>query len=439
MTNLTDPELESQKKRPPYIPHPEIRDTVPNVSLYSVLYKLPDYFYSTATTTSASMLDRQLSATADFFDRCVPNQPGFSSSVAAVTILPDSAQVAKAWRKWYACASKLRRLRFIRSRIRLLEHQSQHSSSQQPTQPQQPTQSGNDTIQSASIATATSHSNLQTLPTTRGEQENEPEISNINNTQFHPIDTTSNYNNFPSNGSPITTPRSLSPRHPQRSVLSTVEEFEDLSSEARDMSFLSRSSQNTQDVESIGKDTASTKEHENILHVATDEELPDFASCLDQGLEAQNSGTPGSQMAQASLSASESTSTSSSPSREKEETPITSPTVPLCRESNLLYSGSFESNTHASWIPSISTATSDDDASSSPLFGHSTSTTTGKPPFTPLLSNPQRYASIDYRRSPDTVGHAEEAKLDLFLSDEGMEQVRHVEGMVDMVPQYWIR
>jgi len=47
----------------------------------------------------------------------VPPQPGFSSSVAAVTILPDAPKLAKAWRTWYKHVGLLRRLRFIRSLI----------------------------------------------------------------------------------------------------------------------------------------------------------------------------------------------------------------------------------------------------------------------------------------------------------------------------------
>lgn len=47
----------------------------------------------------------------------MPNQPGFSSSVAAVTILPDAQKLAKAWRAWYKHAAMLRRLRFIRRLI----------------------------------------------------------------------------------------------------------------------------------------------------------------------------------------------------------------------------------------------------------------------------------------------------------------------------------
>ena len=52
-----------------------------------------------------------------FFDQCIPNQPGFSSCVAAVTILPDAPKLAKAWRTWYKHVGLLRRLRFIRGLI----------------------------------------------------------------------------------------------------------------------------------------------------------------------------------------------------------------------------------------------------------------------------------------------------------------------------------
>jgi hypothetical protein len=38
--------------------------------------------------------------------------------VAALTILPDVRQVSIAWKKWFKCASKLRRLRFIRKQLR---------------------------------------------------------------------------------------------------------------------------------------------------------------------------------------------------------------------------------------------------------------------------------------------------------------------------------
>ena len=118
--------------REPWIPHPEQRDTVPNVSLYSILVgglpSLPDQaadsFDAEATIqfSKRESIDWQLSLTTTFFDHCVPNQPGFSSSVAAVTIIPSAMDLSVAWRKWYAAAAKLRRLRFIREQIALRRH-----------------------------------------------------------------------------------------------------------------------------------------------------------------------------------------------------------------------------------------------------------------------------------------------------------------------------
>jgi hypothetical protein len=61
-----------------------------------------------------TQLERQIVATTNFFDECVPAQPGFSSSVAAVTIIPHAARVAKVWMKWYKIETKLRRLRYIK-------------------------------------------------------------------------------------------------------------------------------------------------------------------------------------------------------------------------------------------------------------------------------------------------------------------------------------
>eukprot|EP00586_Coscinodiscus_wailesii_P007726 CAMPEP_0172520824 /NCGR_PEP_ID=MMETSP1066-20121228/292223_1 /TAXON_ID=671091 /ORGANISM="Coscinodiscus wailesii, Strain CCMP2513" /LENGTH=1048 /DNA_ID=CAMNT_0013303637 /DNA_START=568 /DNA_END=3711 /DNA_ORIENTATION=- len=114
----------SRKSRDPWIPHPEQRDTVPNIELYSVLVGgLPVLPSDCADQEQMKSLgkrygiDWQMLVTAAFFDHCVPNQPGFSSSVAAVTILPAAPALAKAWRRWYKAAAALRRLRFIRSII----------------------------------------------------------------------------------------------------------------------------------------------------------------------------------------------------------------------------------------------------------------------------------------------------------------------------------
>jgi hypothetical protein len=114
----TDPEDPFQKIRPPYLPHPEMRETIPNVCLHSALYKLPSNLDTNFDDTSEkSLLERQLAAGVEFFDQCVPNQPGFTSSIAAITMVPDAQKATKVWGKWYACGSKMRRLRYIKSHL----------------------------------------------------------------------------------------------------------------------------------------------------------------------------------------------------------------------------------------------------------------------------------------------------------------------------------
>ena len=101
---------------PPYLTHPEIRETPPSIGLYSVLYQLPNSMV-TYDTDGAKPLERQLVATKKFFDEIVPPQPGFSSSVAAVTMLPKAELVAKTWNKWSVCERKLQTLRHIRKKL----------------------------------------------------------------------------------------------------------------------------------------------------------------------------------------------------------------------------------------------------------------------------------------------------------------------------------
>lgn len=99
-----------------HLTHPEIRETPPSIGLYSVLYQLPNCMV-TYDTYGATSLERQLVATTRFFDEVVPPQPGFSSSVVAVTMIPKAKLVAKAQRKWKVVEMKLQTLRYIRKLI----------------------------------------------------------------------------------------------------------------------------------------------------------------------------------------------------------------------------------------------------------------------------------------------------------------------------------
>jgi hypothetical protein len=111
---LTSNQDEFQETRPPWLPHPELRETIPNVAMYSVLFQLPERLDESSRRKFLTKLDWQLALATDYFDDIVPNQPGYSSSVAAVTILPDAANLSVAWAKWNACAAKLRRFRYIK-------------------------------------------------------------------------------------------------------------------------------------------------------------------------------------------------------------------------------------------------------------------------------------------------------------------------------------
>ena len=99
-----------QRELPTFLPDAELRDTVPPVALYSALYKMP-------LSDRVLSKEQQIKETIDMFDKCIPSPPGFSSSVAVVTVLPDPSLVTNAWRKWGRCATLTRRLKFIQSLI----------------------------------------------------------------------------------------------------------------------------------------------------------------------------------------------------------------------------------------------------------------------------------------------------------------------------------
>ena len=99
--------------RPEWRPHPEIRETPPSIGIFSVLYQLPKSLV-TFDTDGATTLERQLVATTNFFNEIIRPDPGFSSSVAAVTVVPNAKLVDRARSRWNACARKLQKLRYIR-------------------------------------------------------------------------------------------------------------------------------------------------------------------------------------------------------------------------------------------------------------------------------------------------------------------------------------
>ena len=116
-----DPEDPFQKIRPPFLPHPEMRETVPNISLHSALFKLPNNLCtkSGAHEDDKCLMDRQLEAAAVFFDQCIPPQKGYTSSIVAVTLVPDAKKLTKVWGRWYVLGNILRRIRYIKKHLEI--------------------------------------------------------------------------------------------------------------------------------------------------------------------------------------------------------------------------------------------------------------------------------------------------------------------------------
>eukprot|EP00531_Pseudo-nitzschia_arenysensis_P017328 CAMPEP_0116148558 /NCGR_PEP_ID=MMETSP0329-20121206/18442_1 /TAXON_ID=697910 /ORGANISM="Pseudo-nitzschia arenysensis, Strain B593" /LENGTH=1181 /DNA_ID=CAMNT_0003644741 /DNA_START=112 /DNA_END=3657 /DNA_ORIENTATION=- len=116
-----DPEDPFQRVRPPFLPHPEMRETIPNVSLHSALYKLPSSLCAdyNPNTDDKSLLERQLEAAAIFFDQCIPAQHGFTSSIVAVTMVPDAKKLTKVWGKWYILGNQMRKIKHLQRTLKI--------------------------------------------------------------------------------------------------------------------------------------------------------------------------------------------------------------------------------------------------------------------------------------------------------------------------------
>mmetsp|Transcript_24447 Transcript_24447/g.67563 ORF Transcript_24447/g.67563 Transcript_24447/m.67563 type:complete len:1179 (+) Transcript_24447:381-3917(+) len=132
----TSTEGKTERILPPFLTHPSIRETPPSVGLYSALYRLPNSMI-TYGTDGATQVERQLVATTEFFEDVVPAMPGFDSSVAAVTVIPNGKLVAKVWNCWTACAKKLHTLRLIRKFIAAKESESASPTKQKNLLPPQ--------------------------------------------------------------------------------------------------------------------------------------------------------------------------------------------------------------------------------------------------------------------------------------------------------------
>jgi len=78
---------------------------------------------STDGTTEAVLTRRdcvqwQLQFLIYLLEHALPQEPGYTSPIAAITMIPSAQDVGTVWRKWYTAAAKVRRLQFIQQQIR---------------------------------------------------------------------------------------------------------------------------------------------------------------------------------------------------------------------------------------------------------------------------------------------------------------------------------
>ena len=118
----------SNPDRDPWIPHPEQPDTPPNVEPYSILLgHLPilmlngdndeENLQSPQQPPPPTQIQFQLKCVKDCLEDIIPSEPGYSSPIVAVSILPCAVQVGLVWRKWYTTLTHQRRLKYIRDCI----------------------------------------------------------------------------------------------------------------------------------------------------------------------------------------------------------------------------------------------------------------------------------------------------------------------------------
>jgi len=144
------------KDREAWIPHPEQPDTVPNIDPYSVLigplpkvsrFALKDGIqhkeednkflapHNMVNNSSLSLSFHDdhypqqllLRSIVQQLEEQLPQEPGYSSPICAISVVPTAKEVGPVWMVWYDTLKKLRRLLFIRKHIRnLMGHQHDH-------------------------------------------------------------------------------------------------------------------------------------------------------------------------------------------------------------------------------------------------------------------------------------------------------------------------
>lgn len=121
-TGEKDNKEEHLYARHAWIPHPEQPDTVPNVEPYSILIGPLEYTKlrqrrqrQEDEEMASSQLQLMLQDMVQTLERALPQEPGYSSPICAITAVPCAKRIGPVWRQWYATATKMRRLLLIQS------------------------------------------------------------------------------------------------------------------------------------------------------------------------------------------------------------------------------------------------------------------------------------------------------------------------------------
>mmetsp|Transcript_24476 Transcript_24476/g.59936 ORF Transcript_24476/g.59936 Transcript_24476/m.59936 type:complete len:1293 (+) Transcript_24476:346-4224(+) len=127
------------KDREAWIPHPEQPDTPPNIEPYSVLIgPLPKVTRFAPKDGNSSPIQLKgeekflpnsdlpypqqllLNSIVHQLEGQLPKEPGYSSPICAITVVPTAKEVGPVWMVWYDTLKKLRRLLFIRKQMKNL-------------------------------------------------------------------------------------------------------------------------------------------------------------------------------------------------------------------------------------------------------------------------------------------------------------------------------
>eukprot|EP00815_Leptocylindrus_aporus_P007522 CAMPEP_0116050744 /NCGR_PEP_ID=MMETSP0322-20121206/563_1 /TAXON_ID=163516 /ORGANISM="Leptocylindrus danicus var. apora, Strain B651" /LENGTH=686 /DNA_ID=CAMNT_0003533353 /DNA_START=122 /DNA_END=2179 /DNA_ORIENTATION=- len=92
-----------------------VDETISSIELYSVL--ITNIPQDEELQDSNDANNHAIHQVKSLFEKCFQPQPGYSSAIAALTILPPPAAVSRAWMKWENVQKLLRKLAYLRALI----------------------------------------------------------------------------------------------------------------------------------------------------------------------------------------------------------------------------------------------------------------------------------------------------------------------------------